>query len=789
MPMCTCRLDGVAESWAADVRVVQRVHSDKAFIVAPGDEELKCSIKHVVYNDFMLKPLILKMADEPAWGLFSLGAVHAELKKLLASLQMKLDANAVKLGALWAKCLSSFIKMKDGDEVDGDDEPYAPGHLVPESPPDVVVHIAAPARDDMIHVAAPARDDMAMSADEDGSVLGDSMDGVPMEVSEEEFANELPALPTPVSGPVLPPSISTPSAEKIARLQRMEHLRSEIEKLSSKSRRKAKLRIARDQVGGYALDTDDTLIEVLESQQLCHAGGSQVLPTPSPTPLARRLFPEDHGVVDLNSPAPKPEAEIPVRPVARPLVALRAHLAENAAKKRAEKEAKRSKAESDEHEGSSNDKGSGCNDKGSHDNSGSSNDKGSSHDKGSHDGSKASKEYKGWDDEKGTFPAVLAGGDGEFLCRRQQLQLQPKAKGKAKAKSTVTKPSEPEAPANAAPALAAGSVKPSDKPAADSMDPEKAAVCRGRGRGKGRGRGRGRAGSKADDGDATSSPGGAGKSKGTGRGSGRAASQADGDAASPPEAGKSKGRGRGRGRAAIKADGDAVSSPRAGQSKRSTDKDEPTAVPEAEPAGMAEACEVDACNKRRKGEIGQVAKPKAAPKKSTPSVPQSLSVLSGSKMARQVSSCKKNMTPGDIMNLLQTDDLMMRIVMEQIEALGKPLASVPTKENQDTLPSYDWWKLSTYWTRYSVGVIRKGSGDVPDIYVGTFVGGGCESMAVALESLAQYVIWMGGDKAELRYPLDSDDSSSFRLMLNDCAKYAVILKSHMDETGLSLEDI
>ena len=90
------------------------------------------------------------------------------------------------------------------------------------------------------------------------------------------------------------------------------------------------------------------------------------------------------------------------------------------------------------------------------------------------------------------------------------------------------------------------------------------------------------------------------------------------------------------------------------------------------------------------------------------------------------------------MNLLQTDDLMMRIVLEQIEAMGKPLASVPVRENQENLPSYKYWKLSTYWTRQSVGVIRKGLGDMPDIYVGTLTGGGCTTMAVALESLAQY---------------------------------------------------
>ncbi|OLP73493.1 hypothetical protein AK812_SmicGene47251, partial [Symbiodinium microadriaticum] len=513
---------------------------------------------------------------------------------------------------------------------------------------------------------------MVADDNEHGSVAGDSMDGVPMEISEEESANELPALPTPVSGPVLPPSISTPSAEKIARLQRMEHLRSEIARLSSKSRRTSAASSSKPLEEGkapehkgsgrFALDTDDTLIEVMEdSQQLCHAGGSQELRTPTPPPLVRRLFPEDDAVVDLNTPAPKPDVEIPVRPVARPLAALKAHFAENAAKKRAEKEAKRSKAESDEHKVSSGDKGShegshddkASDDKGSHGRS--PDNKGSSHDKGSHDINKDSKEHKGWDDEKGALPVVAAGGDGPFLSRRQQLELQPKAKakGKAKAKSAASKPST-EAPVKEVPPVAAESVKPDDEPVADIKDHQKDAVSRGRGRGKGRGRGRGRAASKAD--------------------------------------------------------GDATSSPRAAQSKRCTDNDEETAARGAEPAGIAAAGEVDASSKRRKGEITQAAKPKAEPKKKSSSGPQSLSVLSGSKLPRQVSSCKKGMMPEDIMNLLQTDDLMMRIVLEQIEALEKPLESVPTKENQDNLPSYDWWKLSTYWTRQSVGVIRKGSG-------------------------------------------------------------------------------
>ena len=439
------------------------------------------------------------------------------------------------------------------------------------------------------------------------------------------------------------------------------------------------------------MDTDDTLIEVMEdSQQVCLAGGSPGLS--APMPLVRRLFPED--VVDLNTPAPKPkpEVEIPKRPVARPLASLKAVLAENAAKKRAEKEAR---SESHEHKVSSGDKRShdhkasddegshdhkASDDKGSHDHK-ASDDKGShdhkaSDDKGSHD--KTSEKHKGWDDEKGTLPVVDAGGEAPFLTRRKQLELQPKGKAKAKAKS-MAKESEPESQMDEAPPAAAESVKPDAKAGVDIKEPEnaeKAAVCRGRGRGKGRGRGRGTAASKAKD----------------------------------------------------------ASSPRASQNKRGTDGAEAMPATGPVPAEISEAAENDAPKKRHKGE----AKAKAEPKKKATSVPQSLSVLSGSKPARQVSSSKKGMAPEDIMNLLQTDDLMMRIVLEQIEAMDKPLASVPVRENQENLPSYKYWKLSTYWTRQSVGVIRKGLGDMPDIYVGTLTGGGCTTMAVALESLAQY---------------------------------------------------
>ena len=47
---------------------------------------------------------------------------------------------------------------------------------------------------------------------------------------------------------------------------------------------------------------------------------------------------------------------------------------------------------------------------------------------------------------------------------------------------------------------------------------------------------------------------------------------------------------------------------------------------------------------------------------------------------------------------------------------------------------------------------------------------------------------MGGDNKELRYALNSQESSRFRRTLSDAIKYAYILKQHLNGGG-SLEDL
>ena len=89
----------------------------------------------------------------------------------------------------------------------------------------------------------------------------------------------------------------------------------------------------------------------------------------------------------------------------------------------------------------------------------------------------------------------------------------------------------------------------------------------------------------------------------------------------------------------------------------------------------------------------------------------------------------------DVMDILHADDLKMRIVLDLLKALEK--TDVPCKENQIGLPQYTHWQLSVYWTRGSVGIIRKTGGS--NVYVGTLACGNSNNIAVALESLDHYV--------------------------------------------------
>ena len=92
-------------------------------------------------------------------------------------------------------------------------------------------------------------------------------------------------------------------------------------------------------------------------------------------------------------------------------------------------------------------------------------------------------------------------------------------------------------------------------------------------------------------------------------------------------------------------------------------------------------------------------------------------------------------TPEEVMDLLQDNDLLMRIVLEMIEAHTKhPL---PEKDDPSSLPSYNHWMLSIYWTRNAVGVLRRNGGGKP-IYCGSFGSAGFRDLRVPLEAADQF---------------------------------------------------
>ena len=92
----------------------------------------------------------------------------------------------------------------------------------------------------------------------------------------------------------------------------------------------------------------------------------------------------------------------------------------------------------------------------------------------------------------------------------------------------------------------------------------------------------------------------------------------------------------------------------------------------------------------------------------------------------------KNMTVNDIMPLLIEDDLKMRIVIDFVKAMDKPAI-----DKREELPDYKYWQLSTYWTRPSVGVIRK-VGDERPVYVGTLTSGGWPTVNVAVSAVDHF---------------------------------------------------
>ena len=49
--------------------------------------------------------------------------------------------------------------------------------------------------------------------------------------------------------------------------------------------------------------------------------------------------------------------------------------------------------------------------------------------------------------------------------------------------------------------------------------------------------------------------------------------------------------------------------------------------------------------------------------------------------------------------------------------------------------------------------------------------------------------WMGGDQAELTKRLDSAACEDYKATLNECARLAVTLHRHIEETGIPFHEL
>ena len=95
----------------------------------------------------------------------------------------------------------------------------------------------------------------------------------------------------------------------------------------------------------------------------------------------------------------------------------------------------------------------------------------------------------------------------------------------------------------------------------------------------------------------------------------------------------------------------------------------------------------------------------------------------------------RDLEPSQIMDILHADDLKMRICLDFMDALDRP---PPTKKYPQGLPVYKFWQLSVYWTRNTVGLLKKSESGSPNQYVGTLTHGGSGCLSLVLESVSHF---------------------------------------------------
>ena len=436
----------------------------------------------------------------------------------------------------------------------------------------------------------------------------------------------------------------------------------------------------------YALDTDNTYVEENMNDE------PDAVPPSQPVPVNRRLFEDEAAgppplpdaapaadsarVLDLVSPVKDEKEPEPSRPVARPLLRLKNTLASAANRKR--------------ELGLIDRKGKKAKTKPSESDAEAEGDRRPSmlifpvpeFQPGYRQEQDEGNEGCASEPEK---PSA----DEAFLDRRTQLKLNPEGKAKAKGKSKA------KAKAKASGARAKAEAEEEEDLAADN-----------------------------------DSAAGGSKDGLVGKGTGK-------------KKGGGKGKKSGKAKRAKEANLDEEADGHEGACSDHSDADEEVGATEAAPAARKASGKGKAKAKGKSMGKGKAKAKAAAGSAHVAPAPAALADLEREAVAegaarKRLVSYPSVKDPSEVMELLQGEDMMMRIVLDM-------LAAADNEENQGpptvkTLPRYTYFNLSVYWTRSAIGLIRRNP-KPPHTYIGTLSSAKLDMMSVAIESISHMAPW------------------------------------------------
>ena len=175
------------------------------------------------------------------------------------------------------------------------------------------------------------------------------------------------------------------------------------------------------------------------------------------------------------------------------------------------------------------------------------------------------------------------------------------------------------------------------------------------------------------------------------------------------------------------------------KTKAAKAKAKPADEAKIEPAsadGAGKASKPKAAAKSKPGPkpgVKRAAKAKAIPRAEPIEEPKSKRRLLGR------SSAPADMEPREVMDILHEpgNEAILDIVMQMVEAM-KSKGEPPSIDKPAGMPQFNYWDLSKYWTRTSLGVIFKAP-DKAQVYCGTFSAAKCGNMWVAIEAVSAFV--------------------------------------------------